>query len=358
MGKFKGFSHRTAGRVGKTPFLDLPSSDLEWRSPLYLSDIVRDVLEFGNDTPMPEDRELKYALRKVRDIFRLPNRAKMLHLNDMFQTDLDIWDKSPGFPWRDLGYETKGDIKRDVDAVRSVRKFWHIVKDGEDPKAPNCMAFARTHIGKRKVRVIWEYPATITFGEAVFVHPLIEAYSELDLHCRPVAYGLETANAGMKEIYNRFSGYDHYAALNFKSFDKTVPVWLINFAFDILLENLDLCSYQHYGVTNARKMLTMYYYIQRYFIQTTIRISNGNRYHKSSGIANGSYFSQLIGSICNAVLINWLSLKIDGAFPHDAIYLRDDSLVASKSTWSIEVCQQLILQVGMQLNMEKSQLMQ
>lgn len=60
---------------------------------------------------MPNDPLLKYAISKARDRFHLLNRAKMLHLNDVFQADLDIWDKSPGLPWTQIGYKTKGDIK-------------------------------------------------------------------------------------------------------------------------------------------------------------------------------------------------------------------------------------------------------
>lgn len=54
----------------------------------------------------------------------------MIHLNDVFQEDLEIWSKSPGLPWKDLGYKTKGDIKRDPEAIRRVRYFWHLVKAG------------------------------------------------------------------------------------------------------------------------------------------------------------------------------------------------------------------------------------
>lgn len=40
-----------------------------------------------------------------------------------------------------------------------------------------------------KVRVVWEYPATITFSEAVIALPLIEGYK----NCDRMAYGYEPA---------------------------------------------------------------------------------------------------------------------------------------------------------------------
>jgi hypothetical protein len=70
----------------------------------------------------------------------------MLQLNYVFQQDLDIWDKSPGLPWTEIGYKTKGDIKRDPDTIRSVRRFWYIVKKGSTLKDPDSLAYALSHV--------------------------------------------------------------------------------------------------------------------------------------------------------------------------------------------------------------------
>ena len=120
--------------------------------------------------------------------------------------------------------------------------------------------------------------------------------------------------------------------------------------------NVDLVEYHDHGVADACRMLLMYFYIKRYFIKTKIRMSTGKRYQKSSGIPSGSYFAQLIRSMCNSFIINWLSLQIDGSFPYDSICLGDESLIATKSMWSIEKCQELVQTLGMRLNMEKTQI--
>lgn len=183
-------------------------------------------------------------------------------MKDVFSLDLDIWDKSPGLPWCKIGYKTKGDIRKDPDAVQGVRHFWHYVKGGNLIQPPDCMAFARSHVcqrGERKVRAICGYPATLTFGEAVFAKPLIEAYKDMAEHARPIAYGFEIATGGMQKVINRFGQYENFSALDFSSFDKTVPAWMIDLAFDILLENIDLVNYQDHGVADGRRMLLMYY---------------------------------------------------------------------------------------------------
>lgn len=256
-----------------------------------------------------------------------------------------------------MGIKQKEILKKDPDAVQSVRRFWHFVKNGRRVRAPDCLAFAHSHVcetGTHKVRAVWGYPATMTFGEAVFARPLIEAYKEMPDYIKPIAYGFETTNGGMKKVCRRFSPYTKFAVLDFKSFDKKVPAWLIDIAFDILLENIDLASYQDHGFADARRMLIMFFYTKKYFIETVVRISTGDRYKKTSGITSGSYFTQLVGSVVNCILINWISLRTDGVIPDDSLFMGDDSLIVTRSLWNIDFCQQIMRSVGMELNMEKT----
>lgn len=280
----------------------------------------------------------------------------MIHINDVFQQDLDIWTKSPGLPWKTLGYRTKGDIKRDPDAINRVRLFWHRIKNGDRLRAPDCLAHVRSHVcdlHEEKIRAVWGYPGTLTFGEAVFALPLIRAYQ---VKQNPIAYGFETALGGARKIFKRFAGPGSYAGLDFKSFDKTIPTWLIRKAFDILECNIDFVHYQDYGVADARRNYKMWDYIQDYFINTTIRLANGTRYRKSSGIASGSYFTQLIGSVCNYILCAWMSLKQLGSLPMDILVLGDDSLIKTHKPLDLSECQELMTSIGMFLNPIKSQM--
>lgn len=78
------------------------------------------------------------------------------------------------------------------------------------------------------------------------------------------------------------------------------------------------------------------------------------RFKKYSGIASGSYFTQLIGSIVNSILINWLSVLQFGSFPLDALFLGDDSFIASSRKWDLDFCHRFLNSIGMELNLEKS----
>ncbi|KAK4874223.1 hypothetical protein RN001_013583 [Aquatica leii] len=351
-------SQRTYNAVRQTP--DLPAFDnFDFkRSPVNQLDLH----EFYNNTVRPDSLTIRSAVIKTAENFALPERVKMLHLKDLFCQDLEIWDKSSGLPWREIGYETKGDIKKEPEAIRRVRKFAHLVKNGENIHFPDCLVYATSHTcegGEYKVETVWEYPATIAFMEAIFAVPLIRAYQASTFESKPIAYGFDTATGGMERLIKRFSKQEaFYIGLHFKKFDKTVPVWLIIDAFDIMMINMSFTYYEEYekygsGATDARRMILMWCTLQEYFVKTTIRTGDGKRYKKFSGIPSGSYFTELVGSIVNTIIINWLSFEQFGHYPLDVVALGDDSLISSTKRWDFVKCEELLNKIGMTLNMEK-----
>lgn len=353
-GKSVGFPQHTYASIKPTRFLPTALSPEDyWRSPVTQPLILQDLKEFQNTSKRPHDLCLQMAIIEARTRFHIPGKVKMLHLNDVFQQDSDIWSRSPGLPWRNLGYKTKGEIRKDPDAVRRVRKFWHLVKLGQDIKPPDCCAFVRSHItnvGEYKVRGIWGYPATVTFGEAVFALPLIDHYKK---GTSPIAYGYETSLGGAMKIRNKFSAKWN-AAVDFKKFDKTVPTWLIEIAFAILSENIDFVHYEGHGHADAMKNYRMYNYLVDYFINTTVRMANGDRYQKNSGIASGSYFTQLVGSVVNFILIQWACYRQDIRIS-EILVLGDDSIFSSSEKFSLPMMTDLMESIGMKVNMSKSQ---
>lgn len=352
----EGFAQRMFTKTEATPFLP-PRDDIVGfhRSAVTIASLRSDLLQYGNTTPRPKDNLLDLAISAVRRDFQLPQRVKMLHLNEVFQQDLPIWSASPGLPWRQLGYRTKGDVRRDPDAVSQIRRFWHFIKRGARYSAPDSLCYVRSHlvpVGESKIRAVWGYPATMTFGEAVFALPLIDGFKR---HVQGfIGYGYETAVGGFKRLWRRFCGRKRFYCVDFKSFDKSVPEWLIDIAFDILETNVDFVHYQGYGVADARLNHRMWCYIRDYFKNTTIRLCNGERYVKRSGVASGSYFTQLIDSVVNAILVNWWSLRLSGVYPEDYLVFGDDSLVALTTSVDIDDIDEMMQEIGMKVNMKKS----
>nr|APG78330.1 RdRp [Hubei partiti-like virus 45] len=352
-GRFKGFAQRTHSIVEPTPFLpsDRCPHDL-WRSPVDQRLIREDLFEFFNDTTEPDSPLFRLAIHDARDAFHLKSKVRMLHLKEVFEQPLEIWSRSPGLPWRDLGYKTKDDVRRDPHAILKVRKFWHLVKHNDAIDPPDSCAFVRAHVVQRpelKVRAVWGYPATVTFGEAVFALPLIRAYQRGG---SPIAYGFETGAAGFSKLRSVLKG-NSYCGIDFSKFDKTVPSWLIRLAFYILADNIDFKNYEGYGVAEPTCMWRMYEYIMDYFVNTTIRLANGDRWQKSSGIASGSYFTQLIGSVCNYILLRWFCYEA-GVTVDGILVFGDDSLLATRTPIDLDVFASMAEKVGMHINLEKS----
>ena len=160
----------------------------------------------------------------------------------------------------EFGFSTKREVLDDDEAFQSIRSFWHNIKYGDRKHhPPDCAAFLRAHLaeeGGEKVRAVWGYPATIGFQEACFALPLIEAYSAGGF---PIAYGYETARGGHLRLLNRFGSHGHFMSSDFKSFDKTIPVWLIHIAFLILSRNIDFTRYKDYGVPDTDALYTAWY---------------------------------------------------------------------------------------------------
>ncbi|CAH0394086.1 unnamed protein product [Bemisia tabaci] len=91
-------------------------------------------------------------------------------------------------------------------------------------------------------------------------------------------------------------------------------------------------------------------------INTPIRTATGKRYRKSNGVASGTYFTQLIGSICNTILISWMIITLTGHEPEDLVVLGDDSLFPLSKKLDGESISQFFEKIGMEVNLEKSQI--
>ncbi|QBP37031.1 putative RdRP [Lampyris noctiluca partitivirus-like virus 1] len=267
---------------------------------------------------------------------------------------MDNWGSSPGLPWRQLGFKTKRQVADDPYAFQSIRRFWHLVKEGNKVSLPDCAAFVRPHLverGEKKVRAVWGYPCTVSFQEACFALPLIEAYKKVNT---PFAYGYETARGGCRRIFLRFVKHKHFLSNDYKSFDKTIPPWLTRIAFDILLSNLDLTEYQDRGIPDSEKLYRAWKKLVKYFIETPIRLCNGERYRKKKGIASGSYFTQLIGSIANYIATKYCILS-QNIQVKDMLVLGDDSLVATDRAVSLDQLVSDAKRFGLIINDSKTQ---
>lgn len=323
------------------------------RSPVTLESVRNDILQFGGPrVPMTRDPVYWNVLKKAEQVWKLPTPVPPIHLNDLPSYRLDTDSSSPGLPWKTEGFKTKRQVIDDPVSFRSIRSFRHRIKYGEAGKPADCAAYLRSHLveeGDLKVRAVWGYPATISFQEACFA--LIEGFKSGRY---PIAYGNETARGGCRRLRDRFYKLKNLLTADFKSFDKYVPEWLIRHAFSILCLNVDFTRYKTSGVPDAFGLYKAWNYIVDYFINTPVRLCNGERYRKRQGIASGSYFTQLIDSIVNYIMILYAVEKC-GLSIADILVLGDDSLVATIGKVDLAEMSSALKVFGMILNLKKSE---
>lgn len=208
-------------------------------------------------------------------------------------------------------------------------------------KAPNpCLAYARTSLGGR-TRLVWGYPLEMTMMEARFARVLIDYFLRNE---SPMAFGLSGYAKGTK-IECNIKGHGTVYSLDFSKFDAHVPPKLINAAFDCLGTWFSPEDREQFGWNTIR----------HYFVSTPIVMPDENLYvGKRKGVPSGSFFTQLVDSYVNLVLIFYGALRQGLVIPGDRVLvLGDDSIFAVRGNLDLAVFAKDMADLGMVLHPEK-----
>lgn len=317
--------------------------------------LLNDLKKFHNVTKKNKNDVLMLlSIKLAFHKFKLSQRTPIIHLCNLFERPIDInWSENPGLPWILNGLKTKNDIRNDSESIGLVRKFWHYIKLGENTEFPDCIPSATDN--KNSMEVKWIYPGTINFGEAMFAFPILQCYKSLTYRKTPLIQVFKKSENGVEMFKERFERDSlFYYVLKFPNFHKTVPAWLIDMAFDILCIQVDMAHYDDYGIPDARYMYRMFKKIKGYFINTTYRTPNGNRYKKNNGIPLESYFAPLICPVINRVILNYAILKTGGMFFYDTIFLGYGSLVTTTFPLDINGIKSMLQTFGIDLDVKCS----
>lgn len=163
---------------------------------------------------------------------------------------------------------------------------------------------------KYKGRLVWCEDAAMVLFEAQYARPLIDYCAQ---NWANIAMGKspEQIRSVMCEISEDF-GY--WYSTDFSKYDSSVPAGLIRHAFDIV----KLCFEERY-----HRELDL---ICTKFIHADILMPDMNIYHVDKGIKSGSYFTQIIGSIVNALMLETFLQHKFNVYDKktDCLNLRDD----------------------------------
>lgn len=219
-----------------------------------------------------------------------------------------------------IGGTKEDSLEETFQVSRRMISLIHDHVDASKIQLP-CMTFHRGQIGgfdsvdgydptklKLKDRLIWGEDAATVAIEAPFARPLIEHTSEKWFNYA----GGKSPDKLRKNI--EFSKMDKFfwTSIDFSRFDQTIPSWLIHQAFAIIKEFFD-------GEDEQLELD----WIEYNFIHTMLAYPGKGIFQKHRGIPSGSHFTQLIGSICNMLMvISYVASLQDGQFQDKMDYVR------------------------------------
>lgn len=251
------------------------------------------------------DDSLEYGFRKAFKIFaRLKGEETLSPLTDSEVVSKALkLSKSAGLP---LMTSKEASLTYSFNRESQIRL---------GIKAPNpCVAYKRTQ-KNNKTRLVWGYPLEMTVMEARFARPLIERFKH---HATPMAFGMSKCELGAKLHAYFKCRPGRTVCLDYSKYDSTLSASMIRQAFRILstwFENEDLESLG-------------WNIIVEYFVSTPIVMPDGHLYTgKKHGVPSGSYFTQMIDSICNVALCYALQYKCSVRFADRSLLVLGDDVI-------------------------------
>lgn len=335
------------------------------RARLSFDDLKRDFLEFGCPKANRSHTNAYYmVLQSLIEDLKPAQKVIPTTRNTVYQLSTFPGTKSPGLPYKNMGYKTKRDAIEDENVRAEIDNAWNRIGAGHRIELPDTAVYARAQIctrDKNKVRATWGYPLSVYAQEGTFFYPLLEAISA---HPHPIfGYGIEMGTGGMEYINNMVSEVPHTHILlgDWSRFDKTIPPWLVRDSFRILETWIDFGHIQHSDGsvtrTNPHRALRQWKAMVNYFIDTPCRLSNGERFIKHGGVPSGTCFTNMIDSMVNAIVMRYLVYEMTGRLPVADIYFGDDSVVVLHQSIDMTIFKTLAYQnFSMIFNDDKSHL--
>lgn len=207
--------------------------------------------------------------------------------------------------------------------TRALERGLQTLRKEKQPEP--CLAFKRTQFND-KTRLVWGYPYSMTVIEGLVAKPLIDKFKHRN---SPMAFAIATGALGTKlrvASYHRKWAY----SLDMSQFDATLSAEIIHVAFKILRTWFDPDEVEPVSGKTVREIFRL---IEYYFIHTTIVMPDGNIYYgKDHGVPSGSYFTQMIDSVCNVIIGGAISAKFHLNVSKREVFVLGDDLMLWSNT--------------------------
>ena len=225
----------------------------------------------------------------------------------------------------------------------------------ESRKPEPCIALTRTQ-KKGKTRLVWGYPMSMTLLEGSFAKVLLSVFKK---GLSPMAFATTAKNLG-SQILSSSNNNKYFYSLDASQYDGTIQREIIHACFGIIRTWFRLDDEYAFGQSNG-EVLSI---IERYFTYTPIVMPtvSDEKFQgilhtgKKHGVPSGSYFTQLIDSIANVIILGTMASRFGfQVTSHDCKVLGDDLLFFTDSHLDIvELAKYAKETFGMKVNPVKS----
>ena len=202
---------------------------------------------------------------------------------------------------------------------------------------------------KEKYRLVWCIDAATVMLEARFARPLMDTVLP-----RMVNYAGGKNDKEIGSILLTWWNHStHWICFDYSQYDSTVPSWLIKDMFALIKRYFPKESWDDLA------------WLEREFIETGIIMPKGDIQYKKKGIPSGSYFTQLIGTLCNIQTMLTAFIAVHGqrkamemlSYPNGQLMLMamgDDNVVFSRGEINVKsIVSYIGRNFGLEINEDK-----
>lgn len=200
---------------------------------------------------------------------------------------------------------------------------------------------------KYKDRVVWGLDAATIAIESQYALPMMELFSHKEFYA-----GGKSPLQLRSLIASSRNDYPYWTSLDFSVFDQTVPSWMIYDVFKIIKSLFpERCKQELNWIADN-------------FVHTKIVTHRGEMFQKHKGIPSGSFFTQLVGSMCNYLIISTFLSYYSECFEQlyyrkhyqtNMVVMGDDNLVFTDLPIDVNILSVYVKKMfGMTVNPEKT----
>lgn len=234
-------------------------------------------------------------IKAWNDIRGLLGRRKLQSLD--IKSKLNIWEVFSNTK-ASAGSIMPGRSKEEIyDIIYAIAEWYYDNLPDDDPYP--ALPFARAQISgylddnndltpekiKHKQRLVWCINASMVLVEALYARPLMDKILP-----KVKQYAGGKSPMYINRTLRRWKSW-HWVCVDYSKYDSTVPKWIIKETFRMIKEL--------FSDADGEVLDWIYYH----FVHTKMILPSGEVRRKAKGIPSGSYFTQIVGSLVNMLMI-------------------------------------------------------